>query len=404
MAASGEVNGGGTTRLSTTIIDWEASRNVSFGEHHQRETSLRRLVSGEVRVGDGMAMDINVNVRAIEKLVDYTASGIGSTASFFFSRMAARRDADARLVSAESEARAQRILAESQASTMGIIAKAQAEARSTLISPEAVVEGEVDFGVLVDHRVKFQEQKRQANIGSVVHQAALELGEEEVQDHQVDHDWTARFFSDVQDVSSEQMQALWAKILAGEVTRPGSTSIRTLSILRSLDRDVASLFARLCHISISVRYDEQQIVDARVPILGNFNEGNALSEYGINYPRLNLLNEHGLIVSDYNSWGNYNMCITACSDQGGEGMQVLPFKFQGRYWVLRPLEERNAEQEFRLNGVALSAAGRELAMVVELGPEGTFARDLRQFFRARQLHMLEVDNGLPRSADPRLWE
>ena len=38
--------------------------------------------------------------------------------------------------------------------------------------------------------------------------AALELGDGNVQDHEVDHDWTARFFNDVQDVSSEEMQKL----------------------------------------------------------------------------------------------------------------------------------------------------------------------------------------------------
>ena len=191
-------------------------------------------------------MDINISVRAIEKLVDYTASGIGSTASFIFSRMEARRTADAGVISAEGEARARKILAESQASTMNIIAKAQAEARSTLVSPEAVVEGEVDFGNLVEQRIRFQEEKRQANIGSVVRKAALQLGDGEVQDHEVDHDWTARFFSDVQDVSTEETQELYAKILAGEVERPGSTSVRTLSILRDLDQSTAMLFRTQC--------------------------------------------------------------------------------------------------------------------------------------------------------------
>ena len=186
-------------------------------------------------------MTINVNVPAIEKLLEVTASGIGSTASFLFSRMVARRDADSKLISAEGEARANIVLAESQSKTIQIIAKAQADARSTLISPEAVVDGEVTFGALVEQRIQFQEQKRQSNIESVVQQAALELGDTEVEDHQIDHDWTARFFSDVQDVSSEQMQELWGKILAGEVTSPGSTSIRTLSILKNLNQDAAGL-------------------------------------------------------------------------------------------------------------------------------------------------------------------
>ena len=343
-------------------------------------------------------MDINVSVRAIEKLVDYTASGIGSTASFFFSRMLARRDAEARLVSADGEARVNRTLAESQANTMRIIANAQADARSALISPEAVVEGEVTFGVLVDQRIQFQEQKRQSNIESVVQQAALELGDKEVQNHQVDHDWTARFFSDVQDVSSEQMQVLWAKILAGEVTKPSSTSIRTLSILRNLNQDVAGLFSKFCCICVFLRNDELQVLEARVPSLKDYREGNSLRDYGIDYGSLNLLDEHGLIVSDYNSWRDYNICITAWPSERKEGMWVVPFNFQGRYWVLKPTRRRSAEQEFRLNGVALTASGRELSMVVEQSPDEAFANDLKQFFSRHQLQMEQVDSGLLRSS------
>ena len=342
-------------------------------------------------------MDINVNVRAIEKLVDYTASGIGSTASFFFSRKMARRDAESKLIAAEGEARARISLAESQANTMRIIAKAQADARSTIISSDAVVGGEITFGTLVEQRIQFQEEKRQSNIESVVQQAALELGDNEVQDHQVDHDWTARFFSDVQDVSSEQMQSLWAKILAGEVARPGSTSIRTLSILKNLNQDVADLFAKFCCMCIFLR-SGHLLFDARAPILGDYNEGNALREYGIQYGRLNVLNEHGLIVSDYNSWRDYNCCITAWLDEGGNGKVVFPFYFQGKFWVLKPAARLNAEQEFRLNGVTLSESGQELAMVVALHSNETFATNLKQFFSTRQLQMVEVGTGPPSSA------
>ena len=342
-------------------------------------------------------MDLNVSVRAIEKLVDYTASGIGSTASFFFSRMMARRDAEARLISAEGEAGANKALAEGQANTMRIIANAQADARSALVSPEAVVEGEVTLGAVVDQRIQFQELKRQSNIESVVQQAALQLGDKEVPDHQVDHDWTARFFNDVQDVSSEQMQALWAKVLAGEVAKPASTSIRTLSILKNLNPDVAGLFAKLCSICVFVRNDELQTLDARVPFLGDYREGNALRDYGIDYVNLNLLNEHGLVVSDYNSWMDYNMCITAWPSEQKEGMWAVPFKYQGRYWFLKPTTKRPAEQEFRLNGVALTASGHELSLVVELNQDEAFANNLKQFFGGQQLQMVQVETGLPRS-------
>ena len=212
------------------------------------------VASGEVKLGKQI-MDINVSISvpAIEKLVDYTASGVGSTASFFFSRMVARRDAAVGVITAEGEAEAQRILSEGRAMSMQIIAAAQAEARTELISPEAALEGEVTIGELIEQRVRFQEEKRQANIGSVVVQAAQELGDREVQDHEVDHDWTARFFNNVQDVSSEEMQQLWAKVLAGEVERPGQFSLRTLDTLQNMSVDEAKLFAEACNYVLAER-------------------------------------------------------------------------------------------------------------------------------------------------------
>ena len=342
------------------------------------------------------ALNINLNSRAIEKLVDYAASGIGSTASFVFSRMVARRDAEATLISAEGDARARIALAESQAETLRIIAEAQADARSKLISPEAVVGGEVTFGDLVEQRIQFQEQKRQSNIESVVRQAALELGDKEVQDHQPDHDWTARFFSDVQDVSSEQMQSIWAKILAGEVAKPGSTSIRTLSVLKNLDQEVASLFAKFCCMCVFLRHD-LKTYDARAPILGQYNEGNALRDFGIGYGHLNLLNEHGLVVSEYNSWRDYNCCITEWPGGQEKGKTVFTFEVQGKYWILRPTATRKAEREFRLKGVALTASGEELAMVVEAETNEAFAKKLQEFFGTHQLQMVEVVPGPLRS-------
>ena len=103
----------------------------------------------------------------------------------------------------------------------------------TLYLQMPALQGEVSFGELVTQRIQYQENKRQANLESVVEKAADELQGKEIQDHTVDHDWTARFFNDVADVSSEDMQLLWSRILAGEIERPGSTSIRTIGILKT---------------------------------------------------------------------------------------------------------------------------------------------------------------------------
>ena len=150
----------------------------------------------------------SIQVPALEKLIDYTASGIGSVAGSMLAPWRARQAADALRASAQGEA-----------DSMRIIAAAQADARSLLVSPDASVSGELDLAQAVSQRIQFQEEKRQGNIETVVRRAAEELGDKEVPNQETDHDWAARFFSDVQDVSSEKMQILWAKVLASEIER-----------------------------------------------------------------------------------------------------------------------------------------------------------------------------------------
>lgn len=343
-------------------------------------------------------MDINISVRAIEKLVDYTASGIGSTASFIFSRMEARRVADARLIAAEGEARASKILAESQASTMNIIAKAQADARSTLVSPEAVVEGEVNFGDLVEQRIKFQEEKRQANIESVVRKAALQLGDGEVQDHEVDHDWTARFFNDVQDVSSEEMQQLWAKILAGEVERPGNTSLKAMSILKGLDRSTAFLFRTLCSARMTPVIGQQgggaiQVGTDIVPSLEGRATGNSLKEYGLSYASLNRLNEHGLIVPEYNS--TWSQLVIDAGPGKSPRWSSIAFGFQNHIWVLVPIDGREGNFNIEISGILLTHSGMELARVVDVEAMPEYQQAVADFLEQKGLSMSEVDFGAP---------
>jgi hypothetical protein len=83
----------------------------------------------------------------------------------------------------------------------------------------------------MNERLEKQEVRRQRNIESIATKAAHALPppdrEQEVSDKPVNEDWTTRFFQECQDISDEQMQQLWARILAGEVTKPGSFAPRT---------------------------------------------------------------------------------------------------------------------------------------------------------------------------------
>ena len=186
-------------------------------------------------------VDVNLKVPALEKLMDYVASGIGAVAGPMLAPWKARKEAEARRIESREEA-----------DSLKLIAEAQAEARHSLVAPDQAGRGvlEIDRDG-IRQRIEFQEGKRQANIASVVREAAADLGDKEVPAHEPDPDWTARFFDGVQDVSSEDMRKIWAKILSGEVEEPGRTSLRTLSILRDMSQRDAEAFLGLMEYWIS---------------------------------------------------------------------------------------------------------------------------------------------------------
>ncbi|MCB2189485.1 MAG: DUF2806 domain-containing protein [Deltaproteobacteria bacterium] len=100
-------------------------------------------------------------------------------------------------------------------------------------------------------RQQFMELKRQQNLERIVGIAANELeNEDEVTEEPIDEDWASRFFGITQDISTEQMQDLWGRILAGEIKHPGAYSLRTLEALKNITKEEAEIFSRVARISI----------------------------------------------------------------------------------------------------------------------------------------------------------
>lgn len=95
----------------------------------------------------------------------------------------------------------------------------------------------------VESRINFIEEKRQNNVESVIKNAFETIRNENVVSSEgVDEDWTNKFFRYAEDISSDEMQKLWGRILASEVKQPKSFSIRTLDVIRNLTQYEAELF------------------------------------------------------------------------------------------------------------------------------------------------------------------
>jgi len=170
----------------------------------------------------------------------------------------------------------------------------------------------------------------------------------------ISEDWLNAFESEAAQMSSEQMQRLFGKILAGEIRKPSTYSIKTLKLLSQLDNRAAALFKLLCSLSVSVRDKKTNVVlDARVVSIGSA-ATNSLQMYGLSFDALNILQEYGLIISDYNSWMDYQFAVVH------ENQIVLPFVYQSAMWTLAPKVAPPMRQNFRVEGVAFSRVGKEL--------------------------------------------
>jgi len=150
--------------------------------------------------------------------------------------------------------------------------------------------------------------REQVNLDQITYKAAESLTEtlshdpeQPANESTLSDDWLNVFEKEAGQKSSHEMQTMFAKILAGEVRRPSTYSIKSVRLLGSLDQPAADLFRRFCSMCIMLRV-QNEILDSRVPSLGTNAAANGLNKFGLNFDSLNLLQEYGLIISDYNSW------------------------------------------------------------------------------------------------------
>lgn len=235
-------------------------------------------------------------VLPIDKLIDIVSNSVGKISKPYFDK----KDVDTKAYEIEK-------LAEARAKEMKIIATAvkenfqltggieYKEDKLSISSPKELPT-EIPQTILINppledrtqERLNFQEAKKQLNIENVTAFAAEELkNEPPVTDEPLDEDWTTRFFRIAEDISNEEMQALWGKILAGEIKQPKTYSLRTLELIRNLSKLEATTFMKVANFTIK---------SGNANYLFKSNDKELLSKkYNINYGDIALLIEIGLI-------------------------------------------------------------------------------------------------------------
>jgi len=175
-------------------------------------------------------------------------------------------------------------------------------------------------------------------------------------------DWVNKFREDAGLVGEAQVQEVYARILAGESARPGSVSLRTLGVLRYLDKAIAEHFSKLMQVTI----DGSFIPGQDTPW------GRAVLERaGLSHDVLNLLDDAGLVNGATLSNMLYEEKPTHVWILTGHGIAVAGTKEDGTPFSVA------------LTVHMLKQAGRELARIADCNADPTVERELIAWIRPR---------------------
>ena len=200
-------------------------------------------------------------------------------------------------------------------------------------------------------------------------------------------DWFNIFEKEANQKSDEDMQIRFAQVLAGEIEKPGTHSIKAVKALGDMDQTIANLFQKLCSMSIVIEHPiSEKNIEVRVVAIDGKAAQNALQKYGLSFYELNILNEYGLIFSNFDTLSDYHVSILPIR----RNQVFIPFRHQERYWGLRPSAEREQRMNSKLSGVVMSNVGQELFHTIEQIPILQYTQDLKQHFKKRKLEMVEV--------------
>lgn len=183
---------------------------------------------------------------------------------------------------------------------------------------------------------------------------------EEAQPDEIETDWLVHFFDKCRLISDDDMQALWAQVLAGQANSPGTYSKRTVDILAALEKSDAVMFSRLGCFCI--------ITPTLIVVLVIYEPTHQIyTQQGIHFESLANFESLGLL--QFSGTGGYELDKTP---------QMVSYIYLD---VKLELEFPMSINKFDVGKVMLTRADQELIRLSEAGPVIGFTDYLAQQWR-----------------------
>jgi hypothetical protein len=129
----------------------------------------------------------------------------------------------------------------------------------------------------------------------------------------VEEDWIYRWKDCAGQISSDDMQRLWGRLLAGEVKQPGAYSLRCLEFVRNLSQREAKLIERVLRLDVDgaiwsgfevedgapryAEYLELESLGILTGVTGNISNNITTHEPGVKWIRFLRSNKKGLLIT-----------------------------------------------------------------------------------------------------------
>jgi len=181
-------------------------------------------------------------------------------------------------------------------------------------------------------------------------------------------DWFVRFFEAAGNVNDDDMQQLWAKVLAGEFDSPGSFTLRTIDVLYNLTRNEAKLFEQIAPFVVTTLGGRPFITD----MLNDFALP-ALRKFGFDTREILLLQDSNLLTES-----RYHEYLK-------EDERELPLTIEnGEYQICMEAKRIDKSLTIIMGRCELTNAGQQIMRIMRVKPNNDYlfmlAKNIKEKF------------------------
>jgi len=237
-----------------------------------------------------------------------------------------------------------------------------------LEAPMLPVEKQMPLEDRSNKRERLASLRKQENIETIMEKTFAFCANQSL-DKRPDLDWFNHYITLAEDVSNKTMQDLWAKILAGELSRPGLYSLKALKVFRDMSIVDAKLLAKACSLAVK----DQSKKNIRI-ISGVYQQPGLLNFFNKDRQQHINLSHFGLNYADILSLADNNLIFKQESESSMmENGEKLNFYYNGL-----PLKLSCKKTNIAIQFYKFTPIGSELANLISDKPNDDFFSALKQ--------------------------